>query len=109
MVDVYGDVLRTGGTTARTGDDLDLYLEARAAKVETNSGADSTSIGFNCLKQDFEDVFKVWTELLRDPAFREDKITLAKRQVDTGISRRNDSSDEIAGRESVKLAYGKGN
>ncbi len=109
MVDVYGDVWRTGGTTARTGDDLDLYLEARAAKVETSSGADSTSIGFNCLKQDFDDVFKVWAELLRDPAFREDKITLAKRQMDTGISRRNDDSDGIAEREAYKLAYGKDN
>jgi len=109
LVDVYGDVWRTGGTTSKTGDQLDDFLEARAAKVETSSGSESTSIGFSCLKQDFEDVFKVWLEVMRDPAFRQDKIDLAKKQMDTSIARRNDSSDEIADRESVKLAYGKEN
>src|SRR6185312_11157556 len=32
MLDIYGDVWRTGGTKTQTGDQLDDYLEARAAK-----------------------------------------------------------------------------
>src|SRR6266446_6520136 len=35
LVGVFGQVWRTGGTRTRTGDQLDDYLEARAAKVET--------------------------------------------------------------------------
>jgi zinc protease len=107
MLDVYGDVWRTGGTTKRTGDEMDDYLEARAAKLETGASGTSTSMGFNCLKQDFDDVFAMYLELLRDPAFREDKIALAKNQLRTGISRRNDDPDSIAGRESAFLVYGK--
>jgi zinc protease len=106
LVDMYGEVWRTGGTQAMTGDQMDDFLEARAAKVETDGGTDSTSISFSCLKGDFEDVFKLFTDLLRNPAFREDKLELARRQLDTGIARRNDDIDEIAGRESTKLAYG---
>ena len=106
MIDVYGDVWRTGGTKSQTGDELDDYLEARAARVETGGDIDSTSVSWSCLKGDFDDVFKVFAEVLREPAFREDKIDLAKRQLNTAISRRNDDPGGIAGREARKLAYG---
>jgi len=33
LVDLYGEVWRTGGTKSQTGDQMDDYLEARAAKV----------------------------------------------------------------------------
>ncbi len=103
---IYGESWRTGGTKTKTGDQLDDFLEARAAKVETSGGIDSTSLGFSCLKGDFDDVFAVFLDLLRTPEFRQEKIDLAKEQVNTGISRRNDEIGSIAGRESTKLAYG---
>ncbi len=106
LVSIYGEVWRTGGTTKRTGDQLDDLLEAHAAKVETSGGADSTSISLSCLKQDFVDVFTAFVEVMRQPAFREDKIELAKFQENTAISRRNDDINQIAGREAAKLAYG---
>lgn len=109
LIDIYGDVWRTGGTKARTGDQLDDYLEARAAKVETGGDEDSTAISMNCLKQDFDDVFNVFLDVLQNPEFRPDKIELAKKQEDTGIARRNDDISEVAAREATFLAYGKAN
>jgi zinc protease len=106
LVSLYGEVWRTGGTKNHTGDQLDDYLEIRAAKVETDGNADSTTISLSCLKEDFNDVFKVFAELLREPEFREDKLDLAKREAFDGISRRNDNVGQIAGREATKLAYG---
>jgi zinc protease len=109
MVDMYGEVWRTGGTKTQTGDQLDDYLEVRAAKVETNSNADSTSISWSCLKEDFDDVFRVFNDLLRNPDFRADKLDLAQKEMADAISRRNDQAGGIAGREAVALAYGKNN
>ena len=109
MLDIYGEVWRTGGTKAQTGDQIDDYLEIRAAKVETGSHADSTTISWSCLKGDFDDVFKAFHELLREPVFRADKIDLAQREMDDSISRRNDDVSAIATRESMKLAYGANN
>jgi zinc protease len=106
LVDMYGEVWRTGGTKAQTGDQLDDYLEIRAAKVETNNTADSTSISWSCLKADFDDVFKIFDDLLRNPEFRDDKLDLVQKEYFDAISRRNDEVDEIASRESTKLAYG---
>lgn len=109
LVDIYGEVWRTGGTKTQTGDELDDYLEIRAAKVETGGGSDSTSISWSCLKGDFDDVFKVFLDLLQQPEFRDDKVELAQKEAFDAISRRNDDSSEITEREAVKLAYGSQN
>jgi len=106
LVNTFGQVWRTGGTKSKTGDELDDYLEARAATVETAGQLAMTTVSFSCLKDDFADVFKVFVELLREPEFREEKMPLAKNQLTTTIARRNDDSLEIARREAMKLAYG---
>jgi zinc protease len=109
LVDILGEVWRTGGTKTQTGDQLDDFLEVRAAKVETGGGPDSTTISLSCLKGDFDDVFKAFVDLLQNPEFRADKLDLAQKQADDGISRRNDEIGGIAARESAKLAYGADN
>ncbi|MGZ5495021.1 MAG: M16 family metallopeptidase, partial [Thermoanaerobaculia bacterium] len=103
---ILGQSWRTGGTQTKTGDQLDEFLESRAAIVETGSGADSTSVSLNVLKNDFDAVFPIFLDLLRAPAFRQDKIDLAKTQANAGISRRNDDAGGILTRESNKLGYG---
>ncbi len=109
MLDMYGEVWRTGGTKSQTGDQLDDFLEVRAAKVETGANADSTTLSWSCLKGDFDDVFKVFADLLRNPEFRADKLDLAQKEMADAISRRNDDVSQITQRESTRLAYGKNN
>ncbi len=106
LMDIYGEVWRTGGTKNQTGDQLDDYLEQRAAHVETGGGIDSTTINWSCLKGDLDDVFKVFQDLLQNPEFRADKIQIAQKGMYDGISRRNDDPGGIAAREAAKLAYG---
>jgi zinc protease len=106
LTDVFGEVWRTGGTKAQTGDQLDDFLEQRAAKVETGGRVDSTNASFSCLKEDFDDVFRVFVEVLKNPEFRADKIQIAQKGLYDGISRRNDDASQIAEREALKLAYG---
>ncbi len=65
LVDIYSDVWRTGGTKTQTGDQLDDFLEVRAAKVETGGGPDSTTIGWSCLKADLDDVFQAFVDVLQ--------------------------------------------
>jgi zinc protease len=109
LVDLYGDVWRTGGTKTKTGDQMDDSLEARAAKIETGGQADSTTISLDCLKGDFDAVFEMFLDLLHNPEFRADKLELAQDQMYTEIARRNDRVDPIVHRESRIIAYGKDN
>jgi zinc protease len=109
LMSLYSEVWRTGGTKSHTGDQLDDYLEVRAAKVESGANDDSTTLSLSCLKEDFNDVFKIFSEVLRAPAFREEKMDLAKHEAFDGISRRNDEVSQITHREAIKLAYGSTN
>jgi len=109
LTDLYGEVWRTGGTKSKTGDEMDDFLEARAAKIETDGESDATTIALDCLKGDFDAVFDMFLDLLHHPEFREDKLQLAKEQMYTGIARRNDNVDSIVSRESRIIAYGKDN
>ncbi len=106
LTELYGEVWRTGGTKSRTGDQLDDFLESRAARVDTGAAQDSTFISWSSLKEDFDRILPVIEDVLENPEFRQDKLDLAKRQAASLISRRNDDMDEISRRESAKLAYG---
>ncbi len=104
---IVGDVLRTGGTASRTGDEIDKELETMAATVETGISQTSGYIMVSVLKEDIGKALGILAEILINPAFREDKIELAKIMQKTLISRRNDDIGEITNREFNKLIYGK--
>ncbi|MGZ8867663.1 MAG: M16 family metallopeptidase, partial [Thermoanaerobaculia bacterium] len=106
LAGILGQAWRTGGTASRTGDQLDEFLESRAAIVETGASDDSTSVSLNVLKNDFDTVLPIFLDIMRNPAFRQEKIDLAKTQANAGISRRNDEAGSILQREAGKLGYG---
>jgi zinc protease len=106
LVSLYGQSWRTSGTAKLSGDALDDLLEAKAAHIETGGGEDSTTLGWDSLKGDADQVFALALDLLLHPAFNEEKLALAQQQEATGIVRRNDDEGEIATRESEKLVYG---
>jgi len=103
---ILGQVLRTGGTKLHSPDELNELLERRAASVETGVDTTSASASFNALSQDLDEVFGLFAEVLRIPAFAPVQIELAKRQQAGAIARRNDSPSTIASREFPKLIYG---
>ncbi len=109
LASIYGQAWRTGGTKSKTGDQIDEFLEARGAIIETGADEDSSSVFFSALKENLDEVLPVALDILENPEFREDKIGLAKTQENTAISRRNDSFTTIAAREAFRLAYGPDN
>ena len=104
---ITGQVLRTGGTATKTGDEIDTELETLAARVETSIGQTSGTLSVSCLKEDIDKVLAILADVLMNPAFRQDKIDLANLQQRTGIARRNDDIGGITRREFNKLIYGK--
>jgi zinc protease len=106
LVDLYGEAWRTSGTAKFSGDALDDLLEAKAAHIETGGDDDSTSVSWDSLKGDADQVFSLALDLLLHPQFSAEKLELAQQQEATGIVRRNDSESGIARRESAKLVYG---
>ncbi|HHF43302.1 MAG TPA: insulinase family protein, partial [Candidatus Aminicenantes bacterium] len=103
---ITGEVLRTGGTKNLSGDEIDQILEQIAASIETSIGQTSGYIYVSLMKDDLEKVLSLLADILMNPAFREDKIQLAKIKQKSYIARRNDDVGQITQREFAKLIYG---
>ena len=109
LAELTGTVLRSGGTKSKTGDQIDVQLENIAASVESSIGESSGTLSFSCLKDNTDEVMNVFSDFMRSPEFRQDKVDLAKMQVRSSISRRNDDPNGIKSREFAKLiaAFGR--
>lgn len=106
LASLTGAVLRSGGTQALTPDQLDTFLEDRAASIEAGIGDDAGTAGMSVLKEDFGEVLAVFADVLRRPRFEQARLQVAKRGVEAGISRQNDDAGGISSREFRKLLYG---
>ncbi|MGG6293234.1 M16 family metallopeptidase [Leptolyngbya sp. AN02str] len=106
LASVVGEVMRSGGTTNHPADELNLLLEQMAAQVETGIDTSSGFASFNCLTEDLESVLGLFAEVVRSPAFPQERLDLSKNQRRGGIARRNDQPENIVGREFSKLLYG---
>ena len=99
LIDIYGQAWRTSGTEKMNGDAMDDLLEAKAAHIETGGDLDSTAVSWESLKADTDQVYDLAMDLLFHPKFDQQKLRLAQQQEATGIVRRNDDENQIAGRE----------
>ncbi len=107
LAEITGDVMRSGGTKTKTGDQLDEELENIAASVETSIGESSGSASFSSLKENTDAVLSIFKDVLTEPEFRQEKIDLAKAELRSGIARRNDDAHGVASREFSDIVYGK--
>jgi zinc protease len=98
--------VRTGGSEARPGDDLDVYLESIGASIELSSETDRVTITASCLSEHAEEILEILSDLLRRPALPDEKLELAKVDERTSIAARNDEPFTIARREYLKVVYG---
>ena len=107
LAGITGTVMRSGGTLDKTGDQLDEQLENIAASVETSIDESFGQASFSCLKENTDEVLGIFHDVLTAPAFRKDKLDLAKTETRSGISRRNDDPHGIVEREFNDIVYGK--
>jgi len=106
VADATAAVMRSGGSARYPGDKLDEILENMAAHLSVSIGLDSGSASLSTLKEDFDKGLDILVDVLRNPAFPEEKLELYAAQARTGISKRNDSPGAIADREFHKALYG---
>ncbi len=106
LADLAATVLRSGGTASLSSDQLDDWLESRAAAIEASVTEDRTRITLSALAQDFPDVLHVFADVLRRPAFDSARLEVARNQSISDVARQNDQPDDILFREFQKIVYG---
>jgi len=107
LATLTGMTIRTGGTISRTGDELAVELENIAATIDSEIGESSGAVTFSALKAGADRVLALFHEVLTAPAFRQDKLDLAKARLHNLVARRNDNPDGIARMELLARLVGK--
>ena len=101
-----GEVIRSGGTAAHSGDWLDDRLAAIGATINTGISVELATAGFRSLTDNADEVIGLFAEILRGPAFPEDKIDLAKVRLRRSIASRNDEMIPLLVRVATQAVYG---
>ncbi len=107
LAGLAGTVMRTGGTATRSGDEVDRWVDQVAAELSVGIGLEAASLEMDLLKKDFDAGLTLLSEMLRSPAFSEEKLEIAKNNALEAIRRRNDHPGGIARRWFGKHLYGK--
>ena len=106
LASICGEVMRSGGTSKWTGDEIDQKLEDVGGSVETGIDLASGTASVNMLSEYTDLGLEVLAEVLRRPVFEEDKVELTRVGKRSSISRRNDDPMDIGRREFRKIIYG---
>ncbi|MDD8027047.1 MAG: pitrilysin family protein [Acidobacteriota bacterium] len=96
LASLVGQVLRTGGTKTRTGDQINEELEFIAASVESFTNNEYLTVSGSSLKKDFAKLIEIYADILLNPEFRQDKLDLAKNQTYEAMRRRWDQPMQVA-------------
>jgi len=107
LATLTGVVMRSGGTAAKTGDQLDEELENVAASVESSIGETAGEVSFSALRENTGAVLEIFRDVLGGPRFRQDKIDLATTRLRSEIARRNDDAEALGAREFAETVYSK--
>ena len=62
--EIMAPTMRTGGTKAKTGDELDVALEDMASSVESSMGETSASVSFNALSENIDKTLDIFRDVL---------------------------------------------
>jgi zinc protease len=98
--------MRAGGTAHYKAEDFDEETAFLAAEISSFARGTSGSASANFLSKDTDKALELFFDMLRNPAFQQDRLDLYKSQQLQQIERRNDRTDEIESREWGRLLRG---
>ena len=106
LASICASVMRTGGTISREPDALNEELESMAASVEIGMSPEYGTVSLSTMAEDTAKGLEIFADVLRNPAFREEKLELRKQQGIEAIRRRNDNPIQLAWRNFSAILYG---
>jgi predicted Zn-dependent peptidase len=92
------DIMREGGTTAMTGEEIDERMDFLAGSVS------ATSLSIHM--RHIDEGLRIWTGILTNPAFPEDKLRRQKERLLVAIQNRNKNVSSVGNRTFGELVYG---
>ncbi len=85
-----GELMRKGGTTSMSGEEIDDYMAQFAGSLTTTIGFSSGSASLSVLKEDTDRGLKMLADVLMNPIFAEDEIRRYKEKTLQNLEHRYD-------------------
>ena len=105
LAEMTGDLMRTGGAGNLGGDTIDEELESLAAPISISLGMEYGTGSLSVLKKDLSRAFKIFTDIIRSPAFDEAKLEQEKNLKIEDLRRVFDKPQRLAFREYKRAIY----
>ncbi len=100
-----GAVMRSGGSITVSPEKMDDELEFMASSLESSIGGDMGNVAMSTLTRNLERTLQLFAQVLMTPAFRDDKVELARKLTLESLRRQNDDPKAVADRELGKAIF----
>jgi len=107
LASATAEMMRRGGTTTLTAEELDDRFDFLAAQVTIASGGERVTARLNSLSDNLDESLALFLDMLRNPGFAEDKLATWKNDVLASMRQRNDDPGSLSGREWRALMFGR--
>jgi zinc protease len=105
LAELTAATMRTGGAADISGDAVDEALESMAANFNVSIHRDSGIFSFSVLKKDLDRGFELFSRVLIQPSFEENKLLLGKDLKIEELRRIFDDPQKLAFREFGRLMH----
>ncbi len=106
LASMTGQLIRRGGTTTMSPEDMDERFDFLAANASAFIGGTSSGASLNCLKSNFDESFGLFMDMVRNPGFDSERLRIVKDERLESMKQRNDDADSILGMEWGRLMWG---
>ncbi|MBP1659646.1 MAG: hypothetical protein H6P95_838 [Candidatus Aminicenantes bacterium] len=103
---VLGDQLIKGGTTAKEGSVIEDRIDFLGGTLSFQVGERTSTLSLSVLAKDLDEGLATFFDVLRNPAFREEPLKLAKARFIEQLRQANDQPSGVLSREYEKILYG---
>lgn len=98
--------LMDDGTGTMTGQEFTLAQEMLGARMHAYSSSDTTNFAVSALTRSLDDTVELWSQYIRDPAFRESDLERERNMAAAGVQQALSDPVSIAGRVFTYLLFG---
>jgi len=103
---ILGDQLIKGGTTAKEGQAIEDRIDFLGGALSFNVQDRTAMLSLSVLSKDLDEGLATFFDVLRNPAFREEPLKLAKARFIEQLRQANDQPNAVLSREYERLLYG---
>ena len=103
---VLGDQLIKGGTAAKEGPVIEDRIDFLGGTLNFMVGERTATLSLSVLAKDLDEGLAMFFDVLRNPAFREEPLKLAKARFVEQLRQANDQPNGVLSREYEKVLYG---